>query len=146
MTNYCNCGGKKIRNYKVLLLVDLRFNSPSIRLIGQPVKTRRGDKVVRCAVHAKLNICACSESRAGVMPRKSLPASPSPPVFSLVNRNVWVSRIKSARNSKRARKLRCVLSLLASSRWVCKEGHPWLTSQQNVSGGLDDWLRAQFFF
>lgn len=96
MNNYCNCGGKKIRNYKVLLLVDLRFNSPSIQLIGQPVKTRRGDKVVGCALHVKLNICACRESRAGVMPRKSLPAPPFPPVFSLVMGNVWVSRLKCA--------------------------------------------------
>lgn len=86
---------KKIKNYKVLL-VDLRFKSPLIQLIGQPVKTQRGDKVVRCVVHVKRNACARSEGRAGVLPLKSLPASPFPPVFSLVMGNVWVSRLKCA--------------------------------------------------
>lgn len=78
------------------LLVDVCFNSPLIQLIGQPVKIQGGDKVVRYVVHVKSNACARSESRAGVLPLKSLPASPFPPVFSLVMGNVWVSRLKCA--------------------------------------------------
>lgn len=80
----------------MLLLVDLCFNSPLIQLIGQPVKIQSGDKVVRYVVHVKSNACARSESREGVLPLKSLPASPFPPVFSLVMGNVWVSRLKCA--------------------------------------------------